>query len=90
MDGSRLLKYSLGLKDKSIEIREDRLKSIRNRGSGRLFAGNFTLPQNLSLEGSDGESEQTILDTYVRMDGFTKVKTVKNISEKLGRNSISI
>ncbi|XP_021964438.1 beta-galactosidase isoform X2 [Folsomia candida] len=64
IDGKKLLKYSQGLKDKSLQIKEDFFSAIRNRGSARFFAGNFTLPR--------GTSRDEILDTYVRLDGFNK------------------
>lgn len=71
MDGKKLLKYSLGLKDKSLEVKEDLFSSIRNRGSARFFVGNFTLPSSFITSASLNKEE--ILDTFVRLDGFSKV-----------------
>ena len=69
LNGKKLLKYSNGLKDKSLEIKEDIFSSLRNGGAARFYAGNFTLPSSSSILKENDE-----LDTFVRLDGFTKVK----------------
>ncbi|CAL8127088.1 unnamed protein product [Orchesella dallaii] len=62
IDGKKLTKYSIGLKSNLINNYESPLTEIRNRGSGSFFVGNFTVPA----------SNSSVLDTFVRLDGFTK------------------
>jgi len=63
IDGKKLAKYSVGLKSGAIDNDEDPLVEIRNGGSGSFFVGNLSL----------SSSENPILDTFVRFDGFSKV-----------------
>lgn len=73
MDGKKLLKYSQGLKDKSIQIKDNLVSSIRNKGSGQFFVGNFTLPSS-SIKQTEAGNDDDVLDTFVRLDGFGKVR----------------
>lgn len=70
MDGKKLTKYSQGLKDNSIIGFENTTtsfeKSVRNRGSGNFYVGNFSIPP-----------EDPVEDTFVRLDGFSKVSYLR-------------
>lgn len=69
LDGKKLTKYSLGLKSGAIDNQEDPLVEIRNGGSGAFFVGNFSIP---------APTNGTLLDTFVRLDGFSKVNKNNN------------
>lgn len=69
LDGQKLTKYSVGLKSGAIDNQEDPISEIKNGGSGNFFVGNFSIP---------APTNGKLLDTFVRLDGFSKVKPLKS------------